>query len=77
MSAREDLIGIVTSWYMTGDFPNPHKIALAAATEDVDAYAHELAEQIRNSSELRDLTDDHMSDCYAAADLIDPELKEN
>jgi len=38
-------------------------------------YAHELAEKIRNSDELRDLTDDHMSDCYAAADLIDPELE--
>lgn len=39
-------------------------------------YAHELAEKIRNSKELRDLTDDHMSDCYAAADLIDPGLKD-
>lgn len=32
----------------------------------------EAAELIRNSPELRDLTDDHMSDCNAAADLIDP-----
>lgn len=38
----------------------------------VDAYAHELAEKIRNSKKLRDFTDDHMSDCNAAADLIDP-----
>lgn len=43
----------------------------------LDRYAHELAEEIRNSKELRDLTDDHMSDCCAAADLIDPGLKEN
>lgn len=35
-------------------------------------HARELAEKIRNSPELRDLTDDHMSDCNAAADLIDP-----
>lgn len=38
----------------------------------IDDYAHELAERIRNSPELRNLTDDHMSDCNAAADLIDP-----
>jgi hypothetical protein len=40
----------------------------------MDAYAHELAESIRNSKELRDFTDDHMSDCNAAADFIDPEV---
>jgi hypothetical protein len=40
----------------------------------LDAFAHELAEKIRNSEELRDFTDDHMSDCNAAADLIDPEV---
>lgn len=32
----------------------------------------EAAEWIRTSPELRDLTDDHMGDCNAAADLIDP-----
>lgn len=36
-------------------------------------HAHELAEKIRNSKELRDYTDDHMGDCNMAADLIDPE----
>lgn len=41
----------------------------------LDAHAHELAERIRNSEELRNLTDDHMHDCNAAADLIDPEEK--
>lgn len=41
----------------------------------LDDYAHELAEEIRNSDELRDFTDDHMSDCNAAADLIDPEVQ--
>jgi hypothetical protein len=40
----------------------------------LDAYAHELAEKIRNSERLRDYTDDHMSDCNEAADLIDPEV---
>lgn len=38
------------------------------------AHAHRLAEQIRNSEALRDATDDHMSDCNMAADLIDPEV---
>lgn len=38
----------------------------------INAFAHELAEQIRNSDELRSLTDDHMRDCDAAADFIDP-----
>lgn len=38
----------------------------------IDNFAHALAEQIRNSEELRDYTDDHMSDCNMAADLIDP-----
>lgn len=38
-------------------------------------HAHVLAERIRNSSELRGWTDDHMSDCNKAADLIDSEVK--
>lgn len=42
--------------------------------EAIDAYAHELAEKIRHSKKLRDWTDDHMSDCNMAADLIDPEV---
>lgn len=69
MSARDDLLYEMTHnhLYMDDD----------KANIKIDAYAHELAEQIRNSLELRDLTDDHMSDCYAAADLIDPGLKEN
>lgn len=41
----------------------------------LDAYAHELAEEIRNSEWLIEYTDDHMSDCNAAADLIDPEVR--
>lgn len=32
----------------------------------------EASDWIRSSPELIDLTDDHMSDCIAAADLIDP-----
>lgn len=75
MSAREDLIGIVTSWYMSGDFPNPHKIALAAATEDVDAYAHELAEQIRNDDFPGYREERFYTGVEAAADLIDPEVE--
>jgi predicted transposase YbfD/YdcC len=41
----------------------------------LDHHAHELAERIRNSDWLRDATDDHMSDCNMAADLIDPEVE--
>lgn len=37
-------------------------------------HAHMLAEKIRNSESLRDLTDDHMNDCNAAADEIDEEI---
>jgi hypothetical protein len=40
-------------------------------------HAHELAERIRNSEELRDYTDDHMGDCLMAADLIDPKKESN
>jgi hypothetical protein len=35
-------------------------------------HAHQLAEAIRNSKQLRDATDGHMHDCLMAADLIDP-----
>lgn len=42
----------------------------------LDAYEREVlrkaADRIRGSEELRNLTDDHMRDCNAAADLIDP-----
>lgn len=37
-----------------------------------DMIRHRAADAIRNSDALRDLTDDHMSDCEAAADEIDP-----
>lgn len=40
-----------------------------------DIVAHECAEMIRNSEQLRDETDDHMGDCNMAADLIDPEVQ--
>lgn len=46
---------------------------IAQKSRFINDFAHELAEQIRNSESLRNLTDDHMSDCNAAADLIDPE----
>lgn len=50
-------------------------LAGQVADEILNDHAHELAEKIRNSEWLRDFTDDHMSDCNAAADLIDPEVK--
>jgi hypothetical protein len=46
---------------------------LAAWPCDTAQIRHQLAEVIRNSPQLRSLTDDHMSDCIAAADLIDVE----
>lgn len=51
------------------------RAGLSAAFADLvlTEHAHQLAEQIRNSEQLRDATDDHMSDCLMAADLIDPD----
>ena len=70
MSARDKLLAL---------FPHlPHLDASnralieVAVDEILSDHAHELAEKIRNSEWLRDLTDDHMGDCNAAADLIDP-----
>lgn len=49
--------------------------ARRAARDLLRRHARYLAEQIRNSEELRDATDDHMGDCNMAADLIDPEVQ--
>lgn len=65
MGAREELI----AWI--GDSVSRRR-AEQVADGVLAQHARELAEKIRNSPELRDLTDDHMSDCNAAADLIDP-----
>jgi hypothetical protein len=63
---------------------NPRQLLLTMRHEDVtedemkaaiDGYAHHLAETIRNSEQLRDATDDHMSDCLMAADVIDPKAQ--
>ncbi len=51
------------------------KLCSKALEEIQNAYAHRLAERIRNSKGLRAWTDGHMSDCNMAADLIDPEMK--
>ncbi|MEV7250237.1 hypothetical protein [Streptomyces cyaneofuscatus] len=40
------------------------------------AVEHEAAERIRCSERLRNYTDDHMNDCNAAADAIDPDVEE-
>ncbi len=53
-------------------FPPGSNAGKLVADEILNDHARELAEKIRNSPELRDLTDDHMGDCNAAADLIDP-----
>jgi hypothetical protein len=57
---------------ITGDKPK----AMTFARDFLDRHAHVLAERIRNSKRLRDYTDDHMSDCYEAADEIDPEVNQ-
>ena len=76
MTAREKLVKYVEDAIHFDNWPSDEEIVEVRKTaeKEVDAFAHELAEQIRNSEELRDLTDDHMGDCYAAADLIDPGL---
>lgn len=74
MTARKDLIDSLAFYFHRSSWP-PEGTAKGEAERLVDAFAHELAEQIRNSKELRILTDDHMRDCYAAADLIDPEME--
>jgi hypothetical protein len=71
MSARDVLRERLTK--DIGD-PNADYWTYEEADAALDAFAHELAEKIRNSEELRDFTDDHMSDCNAAVDLIDPEV---
>jgi hypothetical protein len=57
---------------MAGGPHSPERSEKASAR--IDAFAHELAEKIRNSERLRDYTDDHMGDCNEAADEIDPEI---
>jgi hypothetical protein len=46
----------------------------AALLEVQSETLRRAARRIRNPEELRDYTDDHMSDCNMAADLIDPEV---
>lgn len=61
--------------------PTPHQRLTRAGLSHqfadlvLNQHAHQLAEQIRNSKQLRDATDDHMSDCLMAADEIDPKAQ--
>lgn len=56
--------------------PGYFNASLLGALDDYRAAVeHEAAERIRNSKRLRDYTDDHMSDCYEAADEIDPGVR--
>ncbi|MFB7461261.1 hypothetical protein [Streptomyces sp. NPDC056188] len=67
-TARAELLQLMADWGLkTGHGSREH------ADRILNRHAHELAEQIRNSEELRAATDDHMGDCLMAADLIDPE----
>ena len=63
MSARDRLVNLLLG---------NREQRTARADEILAEHAAELADRIRNSDELRDLTDDHMGDCNAAADFIDP-----
>jgi hypothetical protein len=67
VTAREELYAAV----MSGGYHSPDRSEKASAI--IDAFAHELAEKIRNSEWLHEYTDGHMSDCNQAADEIDPE----
>ncbi|WP_030777280.1 hypothetical protein [Streptomyces sp. NRRL S-920] len=69
MSARQDIAAMFES--------RLSEAGRRRLQELLDTYAHELAEKIRNSRRLRDYTDDHMGDCLAAADLIDPEVSDD
>lgn len=69
MTARDRLI-------MTLAVHESNIAAMTPVADDIlNAHARELAEKIRNSPELWSLTDGHMYDCEAAADLIDPEVE--
>lgn len=76
-TARDD--GREAAWALLWSDPLTRGAVDMIADRVMDAfapgYAHELAEKIRHSEKLRDYTDDHMSDCNMAADLIDPEVE--
>lgn len=75
MTARDDLFGnLMLAWeYRTHENYNAW---VDDSNELIDAFAHELAEQIREAT-FPD--DDHMEYFYAgvncSADLIDPEVE--
>ncbi|WDM16718.1 hypothetical protein J3S85_37775 [Streptomyces lavenduligriseus] len=77
MTARERLVITLANLMARsgfGPYSKHEEIAKRLVDEALGEHAHELAERIRNSKRLRDYTDDHMSDCYEAADEIDPEV---
>jgi hypothetical protein len=67
MDAFDKLVGIFESGL------DPRFTAEESAQSVLDEHARELANKIRSSDKLRNLTDDHMHDVFAAADLIDPD----
>lgn len=69
MSVQQDFIEAYAARWGCGE-----SYAAGLLGHVLEEHAHELAEKIRNSEELRDFTDDHMSDCIAAADFIDSEV---
>lgn len=76
MSVHDKLLLILenTSDFVVDDMWPDQDVPLDdIVTQLLAEHAHELAEKIRNSKELRDLTDDHMHDVNAAANLIDPQ----
>lgn len=73
MSARDKLLAFFPQFRYL-DASNRELIEITV-DEILSDHAHELAEKIRSSKWLQDLTDDHMGDCNAAASLIDPEVQ--
>jgi len=77
MSAREDLINEVTWSLKSGDFLYGGD-AYADAVKMVDAFAHELAEKIRNHPDHDDAWGKGFYSTLGlgmAADMIDPEVE--
>lgn len=75
MSIREELLRNLRGYTPCG-VDDETDVAAQMLNAFEAQVLHKAAEKIRNSKKLRDYTDDHMSDCNMAADLIDPEVKQ-
>lgn len=77
MNARDNLVDQI-NWDSCCDFHNEEAKREAEVNRAIDDFEadiraktlREAAEIISESEELRDLTDDHMADIHAAANLL-------